>query len=85
MAEITQSDELNHELNNRESTPSLSLKKNQFIFQRHYLGWKNSFVMQESLDELWDWFEPDPEQELPEFLTSLGWAGLQDLINVGIN
>lgn len=57
MDEITQSDELNHELNNGESTPSPKKKIN--LFAKGIIWGKKSFVMQESLDELWDCFEPD--------------------------
>lgn len=82
MVEITQSDELNLELNNGESTPS----PNKFIYlPKTLFGGEKPFVRQERLGELWDCFEPDCGQELPEFLTSLCWVGLQDLINVGIN
>lgn len=56
MDEITQSDELNHELNNGESTPSP--KKKNYL-PKALSGEKKPFVMQESLDELWDCFEPD--------------------------
>lgn len=83
MDEITQSDELNHELNNRVNP--LPKKKKSVYLPKTLFGGKKSFVMQESLDELWDCFEPDSEQELLEFLTSLPWVGLQDLIKVGIN
>lgn len=57
MDEITQSDELNHELNNGESTPSPKKKIN--LFAKGIIWGKKPFVMQESLDELWDCFEPD--------------------------